>query len=756
MQLTNTKIGSVIQGGIAETTNFTIEADGTMFRLLSDTLYQNKIGSMIREVSCNAVDAHVMAGKGDVPFIIHAPTSMEPWFSVIDEGIGLSHDDVVKIFTCFGKSTKRTSNTVVGAFGFGSKTPFAYTNAFTVISVKDGIKSSYSAVVGEDGMPAMNLMGSEATEQGNGVEITVAVESYDFNEFYNEIAHQLRHFKVKPIILGRNISFPDPYKSVIEKIDDHTFFRQHVYNAQIEVVQGGVAYPVDLAQLEKGIGDNESLRKFLHGAVQSYNPIFIFDIGMIGVTPSRESISYDQVTIKNILDRIESVRKILIQRLTDKMEAATSLWDRAIILKKNCELYNQIIDFSNNPWNVPVYGDDPYIALPDNFKDYVTTGDGRVRHLVSHYQPKESASGKFRLTEVSDDTKHIIPGSNVAIIVDDSSGYAMSRIRRYAEETDKSIYFLTAKFQKMRTFKRTLDDGTEESYTHADGGWVNTNVDPTMFAAFVEAMDGCPLIFLADLPKQERVYVVKNDDGTETVKEKYVPAKAYKFVGHRQGYGFKLFKNYEKTFVAPKKMTEKAAYVIVNNRSIESGLIYQDETLLRHAMANNEFDLTIYAIREQDAEKIKDNPNWITLAKAMENLRAILEAKYKHIHARFAVSVAGENIERFGNNTLMDFLVLHKERVADTMLRGVLRRYNRFQKHSKKNINEICKLLYTDSIDKIRERMAEKNGKRNTDILDRYPIFNMIGNSYYTRNREQAMEQFLEMINLHHANKLAS
>lgn len=748
MQLSNTKIGSVIQGGITESTNFRIEADGKMFRLLSDTLYQNKIGSMVREVSCNAVDAHIAAGKADIPFIIHAPTAMEPWFSVIDQGIGLSHDDVVNIFTCFGKSTKTDSNTMVGAFGFGSKTPFAYTNAFTVISVKDGIKNCYSAVIGEDGLPAMNLMGTEETTEGNGVEITVAVETYDFREFYNEIANQLRYFKVKPIITGKSIAFPNPYENVFETVDEHTHFRR---SGNIEAVQGGVAYPIDRSQLEKGIGDNESLRKFVQGAVNVYNPILHFEIGMIAVTPSRESISYDTVTVKNILERLESVQATLIKRITEKMDEAKNPWDRAIFLKRNRDLYSKIVDFENNPWNVAVFGNDPYIALPPKFCNSIEVGDGRMQHTLTHYTPKETNKGNFRLS-VNDAATKIAPGSDVAIIIDDGSGYSMSRIRRYIEETDNDVYFFSARFQKMHKIVHKLDDGSEETYMHYNN-WIQGEIDPAMFTEFTNAVEGSNVIFLADLPKQERVHVIKNADGTETVKEKYVPAKAYKFSGFRNGMGFGYFKNYEKTFVAPKKMTEKTAYVIVDNRSIKTGLDFSAETFLKLAFNEEGFDLPIYAIRENDVKKIADNPNWIPLVEAVKNLRIELEAKYKPIQVRMALRYSGEAFNRIGGDNGMNHFIKHKEKIEDGLFRGMLTRYARYHKRKLNVNNDICNFLYAESMEKIRERQQLKDKKRQTAIMNRYPILSMLGTGYYGNHAtEKTLNQYINAVNLIYKN----
>ena len=48
-------------------TVFKIKTSATAFKILSEGLYSNKIGSMIRELICNAYDAHCAAGTTDIP-----------------------------------------------------------------------------------------------------------------------------------------------------------------------------------------------------------------------------------------------------------------------------------------------------------------------------------------------------------------------------------------------------------------------------------------------------------------------------------------------------------------------------------------------------------------------------------------------------------------------------------------------------------------------------------------------------------------
>lgn len=107
-----------IQSNISgvEAQSFTIEANESMFALLTSRVYNDTISAPIREWSTNAVDACLAAGI-PAKFDVHLPTFEEPTFSVRDYGEGLPIDDIVGLFCTFGASTKRGSNRYNGTFG---------------------------------------------------------------------------------------------------------------------------------------------------------------------------------------------------------------------------------------------------------------------------------------------------------------------------------------------------------------------------------------------------------------------------------------------------------------------------------------------------------------------------------------------------------------------------------------------------------------------------------------------------------------
>ena len=93
-----------------------IEANASMFSMITSKLYNNTILAPIREWSTNAIDACIAANK-PVKFDVTLPTLENPVFAVRDYGSGLSEEDINTLFSTLGASTKRNSNVYNGTFG---------------------------------------------------------------------------------------------------------------------------------------------------------------------------------------------------------------------------------------------------------------------------------------------------------------------------------------------------------------------------------------------------------------------------------------------------------------------------------------------------------------------------------------------------------------------------------------------------------------------------------------------------------------
>lgn len=324
MIINSTPQNEAILSNVGEVGEFRIRNSAKAFNILSSGLYANKIRAIIRELSCNAVDSHVAAGKSGVPFDVHLPTSLEPTFSIRDYGTGLSHEQVTNIYTTYFESTKTESNDFIGALGLGSKSPFSYTDNFTVTAIKDGRKGVYTAFINEAGVPSIALMAEESTTDPAGVEIKFAVEDrYDFNKFIDEAHHVYRYFALRPVISGPEFTFRDVEYETRDLIPG-----VHVYTdgRGSRAIMGNIAYPIEVPNADKTLGE---LRSLLNCGLELH-----FAIGELDFQASREGLSYIPQTIEAIRSKLAAVNAQLAVHIAQEADVITNLWERTHFLMK--------------------------------------------------------------------------------------------------------------------------------------------------------------------------------------------------------------------------------------------------------------------------------------------------------------------------------------------------------------------------------------------------------------------------------------
>lgn len=326
----------VERGGGVENSEgeFSIEMNAKAFRVLSSTLYQNKIGSIVREISCNAMDSHIAARKADVPFVIHIPSRFEPEFRVRDFGVGLSDEDVHNIYTRYFKSTKDDANDQVGAFGLGSKTPFAYTDSFTVTSVYGGKKSIYAIFLKENGIPGVSTLSVTDTDECNGVEVNIPVmDGRDIQAFEHEVRSQLRYLTVKPKIENSNIEIADGYSGA-------TFVSGGIslgMGGGFVVVQGGVGYRIDTAGIQTSPAFDSKMRDILYH-IAGVGGVINVPIGSIEVTASREGIEYTKTTVGTIMSILQKFSDEVVKDIKTKLDGFKTQWERVHFINNNRDI----------------------------------------------------------------------------------------------------------------------------------------------------------------------------------------------------------------------------------------------------------------------------------------------------------------------------------------------------------------------------------------------------------------------------------
>ena len=320
---------NVERGGVQAETTFTIKATSKAFDILSSGLYSDKIRAIVRELSCNAHDSHVAAGCGDKPIEVKLPTSLDQTFHVKDFGTGLSHDDVIQIYTTYFESTKTNSDDFIGQLGLGSKSPFSYAATFTVESRHDKVKRVYTCFKNEHGMPAISLMGEEETTEPNGVTVALAVKRDDIDKFHDAAKKVYMYFNPIPKVLGNADFLPYSVKHTIA--GTNWKIRETSYSARMSgvyVVQGFVAYPVDSSILyERRL--TQAAEKLLRTNLDLY-----VDIGAVEVAASREALSYDVRTIDNLVVVLEQVALEMRVSFQKEFDGCKTKWEAAQLYGK--------------------------------------------------------------------------------------------------------------------------------------------------------------------------------------------------------------------------------------------------------------------------------------------------------------------------------------------------------------------------------------------------------------------------------------
>jgi hypothetical protein len=260
MIITEATSSPVITSIASTPSRFKIKASAKAFKILSG-FYSEPILAIPRELGANAWDSHVKAGNTDRMFEVHAPNTLEPWFSVRDFGTGLSASHVDTIYTTYFESTKTNDNDSDGCMGLGSKTPFNYTENFTVTSWFNGEKNVYNCFIDEAGSPNIMHVSASASTEHTGLEIKFGVKIADISMFVDKITRAFEPFRNRPIIKGANIVYPERVYSYKGKNwacrstaqSPHSFSERNC-----NAIMGNYCYPINITAIRSALYDIKS------------------------------------------------------------------------------------------------------------------------------------------------------------------------------------------------------------------------------------------------------------------------------------------------------------------------------------------------------------------------------------------------------------------------------------------------------------------------------------------------------------------
>jgi hypothetical protein len=315
MEISTLKDRNVKSIGVDKVADFSIapEAMGMFFQAFSDSLYSDKYGSVVREIASNCADSHTEA-KVEKPIeieLIKNGAFSDADYELVfrDFGTGMSPETVKEIFSKYFSSTKRGDNTRIGGWGIGSKSPFAVTDLFTVITWHNNIRYTYLLHRGET---APEIQKVEETEhiRENGTEVRIPTRPAQLIDYIQAIKKQLIFFDNIRFI---NLDVPNTDKivhgdSFVCVFDENKASRL----SETCIYLGKVYYSINWDKVNRALIDAQTSGELCSYSEWSVTGVALkFEVGDLPVTLSRESIEYKEDTAQKIVQKILEVQKEL-------------------------------------------------------------------------------------------------------------------------------------------------------------------------------------------------------------------------------------------------------------------------------------------------------------------------------------------------------------------------------------------------------------------------------------------------------------
>jgi hypothetical protein len=306
-----------------ETAAFKIKESSIAYNILSKGLYSRKIECVIREISTNAADEHKLHNINQ-PFEVHLPTGTNPVFWVRDYAKGLSHDNVMNLYTTCFDSTKRGSSEFDGMLGLGSKSPFTVADEFTITSWFEGKKSVYLCYKQHDNPFIKRIMTCDSNEP-SGLKVEVKPNSsYNYVWDWQRYARRVyKFFKNKPTIVSSSTIDMELEKCFTsnELLGQSATNPWSMHNdlGESYAVMGNVAYPINFMQIDV----SEDEEPYVNIVRDTSNLVIHFNRGEVHFTPNREALQYDAHT----QSALKKVCKDIVCNVIDDLKACSKIPD---------------------------------------------------------------------------------------------------------------------------------------------------------------------------------------------------------------------------------------------------------------------------------------------------------------------------------------------------------------------------------------------------------------------------------------------
>jgi hypothetical protein len=346
--------------------SFSIDTESdVIFDILRNKMYKDKIGAVCREVASNSRDANRECDSDKpVEIEIISPNKILSMghlsISFKDYGTGIPPNKMSDIFLKYGVSDKRSTNKLTGGFGLGSKSPFAYNDTFTVITVADFAepvykeegtvqrvdpvtdvvrlyprqvvdyykpserrKYKYTAMLDSSGKGKMVLFSNEIFEGETGTQIIVPINSD--NDRYKFEKDSLKYTKTwgDEVVYKNFLYSADVLETAYEDDDVAIYKSQYYQPTTMQLLIDGIPYPLDM--------DIVKIKDTVGRTNNKYLTVLKFETGELTISANRESVQYDDDTTELIQNKAETLKTKLAGLTKTHIEEQETYLDACVI-----------------------------------------------------------------------------------------------------------------------------------------------------------------------------------------------------------------------------------------------------------------------------------------------------------------------------------------------------------------------------------------------------------------------------------------
>lgn len=313
-------------------------------------LYSRPAEAVFREYVSNALDSHLLAKQTRPIEVTLKPYRLNFILEVKDFGVGMNRDDITNIYSKYAASTKRDSNTQIGAFGLGAKSALAVSNRFDVVSVKDGIETVFYCEKKDGvGVPRIVFVSETKTKAPNGVTVTIPINEAHYKTMETFAQTFFKTWNPAQVIYNNesierfeNVYDVNKYRTLyageevigwvkLAEAGKTRGYHQGRFANLPEVSIAGISYKIESSHNINAytywneLANNKILGKS-HDILQNMadwgiQVIVNLPIGSVDLTPSRESIMVTPKTAAALQAGFEALNETIYSQMLSKLNS---------------------------------------------------------------------------------------------------------------------------------------------------------------------------------------------------------------------------------------------------------------------------------------------------------------------------------------------------------------------------------------------------------------------------------------------------